>query len=393
MSMEPTELRLIAGQEIGADSFEWGRLSDEVTEFILARVPLSSLVRACAVNKHWSSIIHSPGFSKFCSQVRPSNPWLFVYCTNFLVPSKNQAYAFDPDAHKWYTIPSVTPPSHSRASMAGGAGGIMYATMGGTQSRLCYNHSLFVKTWKQTTEMSFSRDAPLVGFLEAGSGSDVTKKLIAVGGVEIDEDDLLAVEIYDTVSHQWEVTKSLPEVFGGNNSRHWLSGAVWNRRLYVLEIYTGSVAFFDLETKAWSPVQILRPMTPSGVKYAYLVTCRGMLILAGVCHPPQGHVSFKLWLVDDSVMECKEMGVMPQEFFSLFAKGDNAKNVTGMKCVASGALVYVYSVSSDAEYPMVVCDLSHGWNTWEKLPALPSMGSRFDAMVGFCSTVTLDSFF
>ncbi|CAM6114897.1 unnamed protein product [Calypogeia fissa] len=146
------------------------------------------------------TIIHSPSFAKLCSEVRSSNPWLFIYCTNFLLPSKNQAYAFDPDAHKWYRIPSVTPPPLSRASMAGGVGGIMFATMGGNQFRLCYNHSLFVKKWKQTTEMSFSRDAPLVGFLEGGG--DMSENLIAGGGVEIDEDedDLLAVEIYDTIS-------------------------------------------------------------------------------------------------------------------------------------------------------------------------------------------------
>lgn len=396
--MELAGLRQMVGQEVATagEGFEWDRLSDEVTEFILARVPLSSLVRVSAVSKHWSSIVHAPGFANLCSEVRPSNPWLFVYCTNFLVPSKNQAYAFDPDAGEWYTIPSLNPPTHSRASTAGGAGGFMYATMGGSQSRLCYNHSLFVKTWKQTAEMSFSRDAPLVGFLESGSSSDGTasQKLIAVGGVELEEDDLLAVEIYDTVVNKWEVTKSLPEEFRGSTSRHWLSGAVWNRKLYVLEIYSGSVASFDLETKSWSTVQILRPLTPSGVKYAYLVTCEGMLILAGVCYPPdEGRVSFKLWLVDDSVMQCKEMGVMPAEFFSLFAKGTSGKNVTGMKCVSSGSLVYVYSVSSDAEYPMVMCDISKGWNNWEKLPALPTLGNRFDAMVGFCSSLTLDSFF
>ncbi|CAM6114895.1 unnamed protein product [Calypogeia fissa] len=135
-------------------------------------------------------------------------------------------------------------------------------------------------------------------------------------------------------------------------------------------------------------------MIPSGVKYAYLVTCQGMPILAGVCHPPEeGQVSFKLWLVDDSVMECKEMGLMPAEFFSLFAKGQSAKNVTGMKCVASGPLVYVYSVQSpDASCPMVVCDISQGWNAWKRLPGLPTLSSRFDAMVGFCSCMTLDCF-
>ncbi|KAG6556423.1 hypothetical protein Mapa_002366 [Marchantia paleacea] len=395
MSMETAELEQIAGQQIGSDSgFVWERLSDEVTECILARVPLSSLVRACAVNKHWKAIIRSSEFGRLCAEVRPSNPWLFVYCTNFLLPGKNQAYAYDPDAHKWYTIPSVTPPTHSRASMSGGVGGIMVATMGGTQSRLCYNHSLFIKKWKQTTEMCVSRDAPLVGFVEeSGSGSNVSQKLIAVGGVEMFEDDDLAVEIYDTVLKQWEVTKSLPVEFRGNSSRHWLSGAVWNRKLYVLEIYSGSVASFDLCTKTWTLVQILRPMTPSGVKYAYLLICQGLLILAGVCHPPEGHVSFKLWLVDDSVMQCKEMGVMPPEIFAMFAKGDGEKNVLGMKCVASGSLIYVYSVTPDAEYPMVVCDISKGWNAWQRLPELPSLGNRFDTMVGFCSSVTMKSFY
>ncbi|KAL3695309.1 hypothetical protein R1sor_009385 [Riccia sorocarpa] len=394
MSMEAAEMEHKACQQIADSGFLWDRvLSDEVTECILSRVPLSSLVRACAVNKHWKEIIQSPEFARLCNQVRPSNPWLFVYCTNFLLPGKNQAYAYDPDANTWYTVPSVSPPTHSRASMSGGIGGIMVATMSGLQSRLCYNHSLFIKKWKQTTEMSVSRDAPLVGFVEesaSGGGGDVSQKLIAVGGVEMFEDDDLAVEIYDTSLKQWEVAKSMPVEFRGNSSRHWLSGAVWNRKLYILEIYSGSVSAFDLVTKTWTNVQILRPMTPSGVKYAYLVVCQGHLILAGVCHPPgSGQVSFKLWLVDDSVMQCKEVGVMPPEFFSLFAKGDGEKNVLGMKCVASGSLIFVYSVSPDAEYPMVVCDLNKGWNAWQRLPELPTHGSRFDTMVGFCSSVSL----
>ncbi|KAL2630753.1 hypothetical protein R1flu_015439 [Riccia fluitans] len=295
MSMEAAEMEQKACQQIADSGFVWERvLSDEMTECILSRMPLSSLVRSCAVNKHWKTIIQSPEFARLCKQVRPSNPWLFVYCTNFLLPGKNQAYAYDPDLNTWHTVPAVTPPTHARASMSGGVGGIMVATMGGSQSRLCYNHSLFIKKWKQTTEMSVSRDAPLT----------------------------------------------------------------------------------------------LRPMTPSGVKYAYLVVCQGQLILAGVCHPPEGQVAFKLWLVDDSVVQCKEVGVMPPEFFTLFAKGDGEKNVLGMKCVASGSLIYVYSVSPDAEYPMVGCDLSKGWNAWQRLPELPTHGNRFDTM----DPVTLQHF-
>ncbi|CAL9105054.1 unnamed protein product [Musa acuminata var. zebrina] len=385
----------------GARATPWSRLSCDLVELIFSYLPLRSVVVAGAVCRQWRALVSDPGFAAGAAAYRRRRPWFFLYGQNNVVLSKNQAFGFDPDDGEWIALPSS--PSALHVDCFAGAGGFFFATTSST--RFCYA-PLLRGPWRETSPLFFSRCNPLVGVFFAAGGH---RRFVVVGGARfigglVDIEDPLAVEIYDPATDSWELCPPLPPEFRIGNSSQWLSAALLGGRFFfVFGIYSCSIAAFDLSSRAWTGVRVLRP---PGVLFSFLLACGDRLILAGLCNTPVGPPCFALWAVDHCSMDFAEIGVMPRDLLScLFDTDDDDNKFASLKCVGLDGLVYVFNEDHHKAYPACVCEISDGSAakradstsglnlscSWRKVPPLPGPVDRFHKVIAFCSPVPADS--
>lgn len=99
------------------DSFQ--RLSDDILEYVLARLPLFPLKAAKKVSKRWASIISTPEFDILQKELGEQQPLLVCYGINHLVRSKSRGFAFDVELEGWVSIPTLQFPAHNSGTLAG----------------------------------------------------------------------------------------------------------------------------------------------------------------------------------------------------------------------------------------------------------------------------------
>lgn len=356
-----------------SDSSDWHALSPDLQERILLLLPVSAAVKMAAVCKSWRAMLGSPSFSTQLSLLPTGKrPWFFLWGINELIHTRSASFAFDPMAERWFRLRTVRPPDFNRSSL-GGTNGAYFAFSG---SKVCYTQTPTNLIWKETAPAMYSRCSALMGTI--GNLHSPGFKFVAFGGII--DDGHRSLEIYDSCSNTWESCEPLPEgAFLDGISSHWISSAILGCKFYAAN-YDGYIAYFDVDTKAWSRVQRL---SIPGLASLFIVAGDSGLFALCICRGQKGEC-LKLFEVDVVTMECKEVSEMPHELFLIFEDADDQKGAS-LKCVGSGNLVYVYSEQCYRGYPVCMCDLSKGSYEWRKLPCIPSP-PRFDRVV-CCSTV------
>ncbi|XP_047148868.1 F-box/kelch-repeat protein At3g24760 [Vigna umbellata] len=367
---------------------EFTNLSSDLVELILSLLPIPTLIRVSTVCKLWHSIISSPSFSTLSNH--SNKPWFFLRGIHNISSKNNQTFAFDPSSNNWFLLP--TPQHHHRHQPN--------TSFIGTNSFFFITAPNFLYTpilhpsWHLTPPLHFPRINPLLGVFHDAKGSNFSHpKFIVVGGVKfignlVDIEDRLDVEIYDPLLGNWDLGPPLPPDFRSGNSSSSLSSALFKGKFYVFGIYSCFVSSFDLHHRVWSEVHTLRP---HGAVFSFLVACKEMLVLAGVCNFPHGFSSFVLWKVDERTMRFSQIDVMPHDLLCSLFDGDEDDKFASLKCVGLGDLIYVYNEDYHRMYPACVCEINgeSGRCVWRKVPPLPSLMNRFHKVISFCSTVSL----
>ncbi|KAK7373686.1 hypothetical protein VNO80_07102 [Phaseolus coccineus] len=365
-------------------------LSSDLIQLILSLLPIPTLIRVSTVCKLWHSIISSPSFSTLSNH--SNHPWFFLHGIHNISSKNNQSFAFDPSSNSWFLLP--TPQHHDRHQPN--------TSFIGTNSFFFITAPNFLYTpilhpsWHATPPLHFPRINPLLGVFHDAKGTTISHpKFIVVGGVKfignlVDIEDRLDVEIYDPLLGNWDLGPPLPPDFRSGNSSSSLSSALFKGKFYVFEIYSCFVSSFDLHHRVWSEVRTLRPY---GVVFSFLVACREMLVLAGVCNFAHGLSSFVLWKVDERTMRFSQIVEMPHDLLCSLFDGDEDYKLASLKCVGLGDLIYVYNEDYHRMYPACVCEIDgeSGRCVWRKVPPLPSLLNRFHKVISFCSTVSLHS--
>lgn len=358
-------------------------LSSDLTELILSILPVTSIVRATAVCKHWYSIITTSTFSSAVADTR-KKPFFFLYGLNNIFPRNNRLLAFDPDFNNWLNLPLFRQQNDSSFT---GCDGFYVCTTSSSFS-FCPILSQDVHV---TCMLNCPRLNPLVGvFYDKGCE---LPRFIVVGGVKfigglVDIEDGLFVEIYNPHCGCWENCPPLPADFRTGNSSQSLSSSSFDGKFYVYGIYSGFISTFDLNTHVWSEVQTLRP---PGLLFAFLISCNELLVLAGLCNDHRG-MSYNLWSIDDKTMEFSELAVMPGELLACLFDGEEDYNLASLKCVGLDNLVYVFNEEQHMNYPTCVCEISNGSKcSWRRIPDLPVPLNHFHKVTSFCSSVSIDN--
>lgn len=389
-------------------------LPDEVIHIILSALPITHVLNAALVSKEWRSIIaSSPLIRAVSDSIHASNPWLFVLSNP--LSAQKRAIGFDPLAWRWNHIgePALiinsrkfeeAPESRSVMINVEEGNGILFYLSG-----RCIKYSLSFlnpkSKWEESPPMSCWRHQhPLVCYL----GGPTHNHIFVVGGVsdfERQEIDPLCTEMLDLNSGVWELLDPLPYQFKASASSTWLSSAIFDDRIYVLERYSGECCYFDLQRKRWKCLGKLRPppssssMDEEGELIVVTGSSKKGLVVGGL-RRDNGGMSFRLWNFNDieDNVECTEMARMPSHIFNLITgKYDGEEEEEGwwevrMKCKGMGDLIYIYS---DHSNNVCICDISgHGGQVWRTLPNQDGLflgthnySKRFRYV---CSPVTLE---
>lgn len=251
---------------------------------------------------------------------------------------------------------------------------------------------------------------PVVCYLAGGATSSFNRHIFVVGGVcdfegDSEIDDPFRAEMLDLNSGVWELLDPLPSQFKASASATWLSSAVSNDRIYLLERYSGDCCYFDLQRKHWELVgKLLRPPPPpsssslvdeeqlGGLILLSANSKKGLgLLVGGLWRDDGGIMSFRVWSFNNIV--CREMGRMPPDMYNLVTgkaeeEEEGCRELVTVKCKGMEDLIYIYS---DRSEHICVCDISgHGQLFWRMLPNRTcnyNYSSRFKYV---CSPVTLD---
>jgi len=232
--------------------------------------------------------------------------------------------------------------------------------------------------------------------------------VVGVCDFEEEEIDPLCAEMLDLNSGLWESLDPLPCQFKASASSTWLSSAVFDGRIYLLERYSGDCCYFDLQSKRWECVGKLRPPGPPPSSFVVQDEQGGGLILVsanskkglvvGGLRRDDGGMSFRLWSFNNveasNYIVCTEMDRMPSQIFNLVSGREEEEEGLGrsdVKCKGTGDLMYIYS---DRSEHVCVYDLSGDGQLWRMLPNQDGLfvgtynySRRFNYV---CSPVTLN---
>ncbi|GJN04303.1 hypothetical protein PR202_ga21844 [Eleusine coracana subsp. coracana] len=368
----------------------WDRLGWDLTEVILCKLPLRSMIRASAVCKAWRAVLLQ-------LKQQHKQPWLFV----FLQGHNNRllglgvgrtAFAYDPrdDAESWVSF-NLPPDCFA------GSAGIAFSL--DSSRRLSLAPLLLVGDSSWTTSIntktpplasSLCNCNPVVGLVGGAVVVVVAGGARLVGGLVDMNEEPLTTEVLefddDCCWRREQCAAALPSL---SLSEPRSSALVAGGRLFfVCDTSSCTVSAFDLSRRAWTPPRRLRP--EPGLVAAFLASGRGghRLVLTGVVE--EDHRTFRVWDVDPSTMTTTRIGDMPPEILaSMMPFGS-------LRCVGEDGLLYVIADDRHRAYPACACELVAGDGqydmptscTWKKLPPLPQpLISRFHKINAFSSSV------
>lgn len=354
-------------------------LQGDILEQIISRVPTLDLVPASYVSKAWRRAV----LSSFRRSPRRLIPWLIIHLHSRRNPSKpGLTYAYDPNSREWIRMPhpnttlSANIDLHSLCTYHPG---ILYSL---SFSKLAFSVDAFGSSWREL-------DAPRVWRTDAVVAL-VGSHLVVAGGTSDFEDDPCAVEVCAVDgdgSGRWVPCESMPDAFKERPAAMWLSVAVSDREMYVLDRRAGWFCSFDPETKRWGPTRRLRP-DPAIFLSAIGLSGAGRLILVGVVGDAAHVEGLGLWEVDPATSQHREIGRMPPGMVEMLVGERSGLWSIGFS--NAGDYGYIYNPSEPRE--MFLCELGKGCCMWERIgsPALVVDQHPMFTMAFRCSAVGMD---
>ncbi|GLJ20750.1 hypothetical protein SUGI_0378110 [Cryptomeria japonica] len=380
----------MAAEEIG-EALISQSLPDDVIEVIMAFLSISDAPKAAIVCKQWHSFIASSPIRRALSHsLHKCKPWLFILGAN-----KGRGLGFDPVARRWIHLPPLSLYSNEQDTIFMEGNGFLFSVSG---DRFKFTDSFLTpRKWRDSAAaLRVWRQNPLVCY-DGG-------KVIVIGGVHELEENPLCVEMLDLKSGESEMCDPLPGEFKHSASSTWLSSAVFNGKVYVLEKFKGDCCCFELQSKRWGKVMSVGSLASSSsssqcVKY-FCLACKVGLVIAGLIME-NGEISFQMCIVEENKMECKKGTKlrMPGEMLKLIAGKEREEEEDDeyssyaeyIECRSAGDLIYVFSKSNYMSRRRVcLFDFSKG--VWEMLGDNDGCSFRNwrERVLFVCCPVTLD---
>ncbi|KAM7269141.1 hypothetical protein ACFE04_024638 [Oxalis oulophora] len=312
----------------------------DILDIILSHVPLLYLLPSSHVSKSWNKAVSS------CLHFNSPKPWLLVHTQGIRPPHATSTFAYDPRSNIWIEIKTnQSQPSISQtASIHSAHSTLLYMV---SPTKFAFSIDPLHLTWQEVDAPRVWRSDPIVALV----GSHV----IIAGGACDFEDDPLAVEMYDIEKRQWDTCQSMPETLLDFAVSDWLSTAVYDDKLYLLEKLSGVAHCFDPNSKSWSGPYDFHP--GNNVYHLLIGCCNDRLILVGLTGRPSDLQKIKVWegVIDgeSEKLVLKEIGELPKEMVKKF-KGEGY-SVTSVTVNFKGNFLYIHNPSKTEE--IIVCEM------------------------------------
>nr|GEZ33942.1 F-box/kelch-repeat protein At1g23390 [Tanacetum cinerariifolium] len=191
-----------------SDEQQSSPLHGDILQSILSHVPLIHLLPASHVSKTWSTAVTT-------TTPTTTKPWLIIHTQTSRPPYPIQTHTYDPDSSSWIQI--IQPSIKYISSLKSSHSNLLYML---SPSHLSFSSDPMHVTWHHLLAPKIWRVDPVV--------AQVGDYIIVAGGVcdFEDDDDKLAVEVYDLNLGKWIKSNPMPEVFSQSGSATWLSVAI-----------------------------------------------------------------------------------------------------------------------------------------------------------------------
>ncbi|KAI3976355.1 hypothetical protein MKX01_036775 [Papaver californicum] len=331
--MAPTENRYLESkiQENGEEAPFQGDILDK----IVSHIPTIHLVPSFYVSKSWQRAVVS------CARnPQRTKPWLIIYVQSRRNLSLTTTNAYDPSSNTWIEIRGPS-------------------TMTDTsQLRSSQSDTLYMIT---PSKFSFSAD-PL------------HEKWLHIVGPRVWRNDPIVAIVGSCIVDSAATT--------------WLSVAVSDQKMFLLEKNSGIFYSLDTSTKRWSGTSgscVLRP--DQSICFSVIGFAGHRLILVGLMGDAENAESLGIWEVNCDSFDCEEIGKMPREMFNML------KNANSMllSMIISVAENYIYIYNTSEPRNIFFCDLSVGVFQWGSIRC-SFLNDRvlMDRIIFTCSKVSLD---
>ncbi|XP_062158788.1 F-box/kelch-repeat protein At1g23390-like [Alnus glutinosa] len=338
----------------------------DILETILSHVSLIDLAPSCHVSKTWERAVSSS-----LRHLNPTKPWLLVHTQSTRSPYATTIHAYDPRSSDWVEIqqPSINHVSTLRSSHST----LLYML---SPFKLAFSFDPLHLTWHREDAMLVWRPDPIVAL--------VGHHVVVTGGTCDFGDDPLAMETYDLRTRTWDTCNSMPAILKESAASTWLSVAVDEHRMYVMEKSSGVTHVFDPSTKTWHGPFDLRPGKQVFSSVIGFVNDR--MVLVGLIGDAENVKGVKLWEVNGEMSELKEMGEMPKELVKKL-KGESPC-VTSIGMTSMGDFAYLHNPSDPGE--LIWCEVSNGVCKWGSVRnVVVNDATRMQNLVFSCSNVGL----
>lgn len=275
----------------------WSALPEDIIEKVLARLPLTSVLRFRAVCRRWNSVLLSGSFLSSHSKSSLHRHPCFLLCT-----IGQFACTFDPSLGKWLTLLKPTSPG---ASVIASTGSLFCLGNQVTECRVLSVCNPITHSLRHLPAMHRLRLIHKITMCEDRCTNAYT---IVVAG----EDGLptpnphnfnLITEVYNSNSNEWHAAEDPPpEAKFGSDPGVWFEGA-----FYCLTELPYGIVKFCAEEGVWEEVRVVMP--PS-LAVPSLVMARNRLLMVGRCGPNSERkaTAIRIWELVRSSKETSKCG-------------------------------------------------------------------------------------
>ncbi|XP_043713062.1 F-box/kelch-repeat protein At5g15710-like [Telopea speciosissima] len=329
----------------------FNQLPEELTERILAHLPISTIFRCRCVCKHWNKLLNTNSFLESWGEFSPKDVWFLVYHTRRTVA------AYSPRSGWWNNLPLFDRCSLDSSQV------LLLASSGGF---LCFRNrnsdypTLIVcnpvtRTHRVLPEMPQIRYIDIVGMVADRVSGSYT---ILVTGTPEPTCNESITEVYDSRTQRWEQHCRSQQEF----LQFWYEvHAIWHDGFFYclatpLNTSQGyRLIAYDMKKREWMDLNV---KMPSGdLRCPSLLICRGKLLLAGKIVEDYLIRSICIWELEN--LKWVKVVEMPDEVL----KKIHSPHSVLIQCQGHGDLL---CFSTHRGWQSIIYDLSE--RAWNWLP-------------------------
>ncbi|XP_077213400.1 F-box/kelch-repeat protein At5g15710-like [Tasmannia lanceolata] len=285
----------------------WYRLPEEITEKILAFLPIPSIFLCRSVCKHWNSLLKSDSFLELWRTISPQNLWFLIYHTRHTIA------AFSPSSHQWNNLPLFDRCSldSSQVLLLASSGGLLCFRNRNSDYPTLIICNPVTSSHRILPEMPQIRYIDIVGMVaDKPSGS---YRILVTGTSEPACSESIT-EVYDSRTGEWAHHCRSGQEF----LQFWYEvHAIWHAGFfYCLGTPVNTslgyrLIAYDLEKRNWVDLNVRMP--PGDLRCPSLVICKGRLLLAGKIVEDYLIKSICIWELRWESLRWVKVGSMPDD--------------------------------------------------------------------------------